>query len=104
MSQIRRYRVRGRVQGVAFRAFVRKNALSLGLDGWVRNRVDGSVEVMASGPTASLDDLRRLLEKGSRWSRVDNIEEESLPDSALDHEPGGQTPGLLQGFSVLRTE
>ena len=46
--------VRGMVQGVGFRWFVQREAARLGLDGWVANQVDGSVEVVAEGPDAAL--------------------------------------------------
>jgi acylphosphatase len=45
--------VRGRVQGVGFRAFVVDSGLALGVTGWARNRWDGSVEVVAEGPRMS---------------------------------------------------
>ncbi len=47
--------VRGRVQGVYFRASTRDRARQLGLSGWVRNRRDGSVEILAEGDTACLE-------------------------------------------------
>ena len=47
--ETRRYVVTGRVQGVGFRWFVEREAAQLGVTGWVRNREDGSVEVMATG-------------------------------------------------------
>ena len=45
----RRFIVRGRVQGVGFRWFVEREARTLSISGWVRNNVDGSVEVLAMG-------------------------------------------------------
>lgn len=49
MADARRLTVRGRVQGVGFRAWTVREAKALGLDGWVRNRRDGTVEVLACG-------------------------------------------------------
>jgi acylphosphatase len=51
--------VEGRVQGVGFRAFVAREAARLQLDGWVRNRRDGSVETVAMGPRSVIDVNRR---------------------------------------------
>ncbi len=68
--------VRGRVQGVYFRAFVQRHAASLGLHGWARNLPDGStVEVVAEGPRGSLVSLLEQLRKGPPGSRVDVVEE-----------------------------
>ena len=49
--------VHGRVQGVYFRASTRDRARQLGLSGWVRNRSDGNVEVLAEGPKTHLEQL-----------------------------------------------
>ena len=57
-------RITGRVQGVGFRAFTQRCAINLNLVGWVRNRWDGSVEVMAEGPQATLELLLRDLRRG----------------------------------------
>ena len=65
--------VEGRVQGVGFRYFVLDNAVSLGIAGWVRNRYDQSVEVMAEGEREDLDKLVALLWKGPRSSFVSNV-------------------------------
>ena len=73
--QTRRYIVRGRVQGVGFRWFVDHEARQLGLNGWVRNNLDGAVEVLAMGSDQQLEALRKKLEKGPRAARVDEVEE-----------------------------
>jgi acylphosphatase len=73
--QARRFFVRGRVQGVGFRWFVEREAQILKITGWVRNRHDGSVEVLAVGTSEQLAGLRSRLEKGPRAARVDGIEE-----------------------------
>jgi acylphosphatase len=76
MSFARRYIVVGRVQGVGFRWFVENEASKLGLSGWVRNRQDGSVEVLAAGGKAQLDSLYDVLLRGPRAARVDRVEVE----------------------------
>ncbi len=79
-EEARRYIVKGRVQGVGFRWFVEREANQLGLKGWVRNNLDGSVEVLAVGSAAQLSLLRGKLKDGPRASRVDEVEE--LPAKA----------------------
>jgi acylphosphatase len=73
--------VKGRVQGVGFRWFVQREAAELGLRGWVRNTVQGDVEVVAAGDEALLTELRAALHKGSRGSRVDAVLENELTES-----------------------
>ncbi len=73
LLETRRYVVSGRVQGVGFRWYVEREALSLGLSGWVRNRSDGSVEVLASGSRSQLGALYDKLKQGPRAARVDDI-------------------------------
>ena len=72
-------RVTGRVQGVGFRYYVMTAAAELGLKGWVRNRRDGSVEVVAEGDLDRLRELVRALEKGSRSSSVQEVATELQP-------------------------
>jgi acylphosphatase len=67
--------VRGRVQGVGFRYFVRTAAQSLGVVGWVRNLRDGRVELVAEGRLAQLQDLLKQVSKGPSASQVTDIEE-----------------------------
>lgn len=63
-------RVEGRVQGVSFRYFVAENAQRLNLTGWVRNRWDGSVELIAEGQRPDLDELLAEVRRGPRSSKV----------------------------------
>ena len=73
------YRVRGRVQGVGFRYFVEHWAKPLGVQGWVRNMDDGSVEVYAVGTPEQLSDLAGRLRQGPRWAEVRGLEESDAP-------------------------
>ena len=66
--------VRGRVQGVFFRAFVEEHARELGLTGYVRNLPDGrSLEVVAEGPSDRLEELASYLRVGPPSARVDQV-------------------------------
>ncbi len=85
-----RLMVRGRVQGVGFRAYVRDQARRLDVTGWVRNRADGSVEVLACGPEAALESLMRLMSRGPIGAHVACVEQGPAPTDA--HVP--------EGFSV----
>lgn len=64
--------VKGRVQGVFFRAATQREARRLGLTGWVRNRNDGSVELTAEGDESSLRQLCMWAERGPTAARVDD--------------------------------
>lgn len=68
-----RWVVTGRVQGVGFRWFVRREARALDLAGRARNLPDGSVEVVAEGPAATLADLAAALERGPVGARVERV-------------------------------
>lgn len=86
MSEVAaRFLIRGRVQGVSFRAYTRAEARRLGLRGHARNLDDGRVEVIAAGATAALDALERWLMRGSPLARVEGVERESAsPPTARD--------------------
>ncbi len=65
-----RVTVTGRVQGVAYRAWAKRNARALGLSGWVRNRRDGAVEALFSGPAAKVQDMVERCRRGPHAARV----------------------------------
>ncbi len=75
LSQVRAV-VRGIVQGVGYRFFVRRQAAALGVRGYVRNLPDGAVEVVAEGDRHSLDQLLRALERGPSGAEVDDVRTE----------------------------
>ena len=65
--------VRGNVQGVGFRYFVYQTGLNLNLKGWVRNRVNGEVEIFAEGSDDILEVFLREVSKGPQMARVENV-------------------------------
>ena len=81
--------VRGYVQGVGFRWFVEREAARLGVDGWVANRADGAVEVVAEGPPDALSQLVLQLWEGPSGSAVSDVE--------VAHEPAR---GNIPGFTI----
>jgi acylphosphatase len=66
------------VQGVNFRYYTQVEAHALGLTGWVANRADGSVELMAQGERAALEQLLAYVQQGPSHARVDRVEVEWL--------------------------
>ena len=71
--------VTGRVQGVWFRGSTCDKARALGVKGYVRNQADGSVEFVAEGEDAMVDELVRWARQGPSVARVDNIKVDILP-------------------------
>ena len=80
-----RFVVHGAVQGVGFRWFVARHAERLGLAGWVRNRSDGTVEVVATGDARGLSELARALGRGPQGARVERVEEVEMPGEVEDY-------------------
>ena len=87
----RRLRIVGRVQGVGYRQWMVWQARALGLDGWVRNRTDRSVEALVAGPTASIDAMITKCRQGPGLAQVRELQSE-----------GAEDPGAI-GFSEEAT-
>jgi acylphosphatase len=84
--------VRGHVQGVGFRYFVRRRANQIGVTGWVANEPDGSVRCVAEGPASALDHLLALLHSGPPGSHVADVQAVR-----------GEATGRFDGFGVRAT-
>lgn len=69
-----RARIRGRVQGVGFRAWTAETARGLGLSGWVRNRADGSVEALFAGSADAVEAMIAAAKQGPRHAVVEAVE------------------------------
>ncbi len=76
-----RFLIAGRVQGVGFRAGVRRQAEVHGILGLARNLADARVEVIAQGPSAAIESLALWLERGPAHARVDRVQRSELNDA-----------------------
>lgn len=88
----RRLRIHGRVQGVWYRESMRQEAEALRVTGWVRNRMDGSVEALVQGAPADVDALVGWARRGPREAQVDRLdvsEEAAAPLAGFDKHPTG---------------
>jgi acylphosphatase len=74
MTVTRQLRLYGRVQGVFFRESLSQKARELGLSGWVRNRMDGSLEAMLQGDEAAVSTAIEWASRGPERARVDKLE------------------------------
>ena len=97
MRIIRHMIVHGRVQGIGYRAFVEHEALRRGIEGWVRNRRDGSVEAVFAGPPEKVDAMIEACRRGPYAARVDVLHQREGSDDDLKL----RAPGDL--FSLLAT-
>jgi acylphosphatase len=86
-----RVRVSGRVQGVSFRAWTKGRAQALGLSGWVRNEIDGSVTALIAGTEAQVAEMLRALEAGPMHARVTDVRVD--PADPADAPPGFRITG-----------
>lgn len=74
MTASYRYMVSGRVQGVGYRYFAMRAADALGISGFVRNLVDGRVEVVGEGPEEVLAEFEQKLRQGPAFAAVDSVD------------------------------
>lgn len=79
---IRRLTVHGLVQGVWYRGWAVDQARALGLSGWVRNRRDGSVEILVSGAEGAVAAFAGRCRQGPRAARVERVEVEETDEAA----------------------
>ena len=89
--------IRGLVQGVGYRAWLEHQARTSKLEGWVRNRSDGSVEALFMGPPTVVAEMVALCRHGPPSSRVDNVISETAGEEQLKLRHAGER------FSVLPT-
>lgn len=94
---IRAATIRGRVQGVGFRFWTEREARARGLEGWVRNRRDGTVEAVFAGPSAAVEAMIAAARRGPRSAQVDAVDVREAEANALDARHPGET------FSQLST-
>ena len=94
---VRQLVIRGRVQRVGYRAWVQHRALQCGLEGWVRNRREGTVEAVLAGPASVVEEMIEACRRGPSGAQVDGLDQRDggLDDVAL------RRPGEM--FSVLPT-
>ena len=94
---IRHVTIRGRVQGVGYRYWFEQQARARGLEGWVRNRRDGSVEAVLAGPAEAVAELIAQCRRGPSSAHVDAVQDEDASSDALNVRRAGER------FSVLGT-
>jgi acylphosphatase len=97
MTFVRHVSVRGRVQGVGYRAFVEHHARQRGLEGWVRNRSDGSVEAVFAGAQESVEGMIQACAVGPLGAKVDALDQRAGTAEDLKLRCSEET------FSVLPT-
>src|ERR1022692_856335 len=94
---LRQVTITGRVQRVGYRAWVEHQARNHSLEGWVRNRRDGSVEALFAGPANVVADLVARCRRGPSTARVEAVADEPASPEALNLRRPGER------FSVLPT-
>jgi acylphosphatase len=94
---IRQVTIQGRVQGVGYRAWVEHQARVHHIEGWVRNRRDGSVEALFAGPADVVSNMVALCRRGPAAARVEAVRDEPANSDALNLRYAGER------FSVLPT-
>jgi acylphosphatase len=87
--------IRGRVQGVGYRAWVEDEATARGLEGWVRNRRDGSVEAVFAGPDDIVSDMIAACRSGPPSARVDAVHGDAANSDMLKLRRAGEPFSML---------
>jgi acylphosphatase len=96
-DEIRHVTIRGRVQGVGYRAWVEEEAIARNLEGWVRNRRDGGVEAVFAGPEGVVAEMIAACRRGPPAARVGDVQVEAAHPDQLKLRRAGER------FSVLPT-
>lgn len=73
--------IEGKVQGVFFREYTRREAVKAGVTGWVRNKSDGTVEAIVSGPSSKVEHMQKWFAEGSPHSTVLHVSVETINPS-----------------------
>lgn len=97
MHEIRHVRITGLVQGVGYRAWVEQQASARGLEGWVRNCRDSTVEALFAGPANVVSEMIASCRRGPLSARVEGLQEQGGTVQMLDWRRAGER------FSVLPT-
>lgn len=97
MSTSRHVVIRGRVQGVGFRAWTEIAALERGVEGWVRNRRDGAVEAVFIGPADVVADMIEACRTGPPGAKVETVDQRDAAPAEVELRRAGEL------FSVLGT-
>jgi len=97
MDVIRHVNISGRVQGIGYRAWTEYTALERGIQGWVRNRRDGSVEALFAGPAEAVAAMIEQCRQGPPGARIDAIDQREAGSEELALRRRGEL------FSVLGT-
>jgi acylphosphatase len=97
MSAMRHVLIHGRVQAVGYRAWTQSMALRRGIEGWVRNRRDGSVEAVFAGAADAVAAMIAVCRRGPPGAEVDTIDEREASEAEFDCRRAGER------FSIIST-
>jgi acylphosphatase len=92
---IRKVMIRGQVQGVGYRAWVEWEATARDLEGWVRNRRDGSVEALFAGAAEAVAEMIALCRQGPPAAKVDAVKDETVQSGELNLRYPGERFSML---------
>lgn len=99
----RRLRVTGKVQGVFYRKYTQKAAIERNITGWVRNNLDGSVEILAEGTLDDIESLRLWCFSGSPKSKVLNVAVSDTPSGDGAEASGASMNRVFPSFVIDRS-